>query len=32
MLAQFAKWLRHLPVEPDLSLNLLTGEMAIANP
>ena len=29
MLAQFAKWLRHLPVEPDLSLNLLTAELAV---
>jgi hypothetical protein len=26
MLSQFAKWLRRLPVEPDLRLNLLTGE------
>ena len=29
MLAQFAKWLRHLPVDPDLSLNLLAGELAV---
>jgi len=29
MLAQFAKWLRRLPVDPDLSLNLLTGELAV---
>jgi sulfur carrier protein ThiS adenylyltransferase len=27
MLAQFAKWLRHLPVDPDLTLNLLTSEL-----
>ena len=27
MLAQFAKWLRRLPVDPDLSLNLLAGEL-----
>jgi sulfur carrier protein ThiS adenylyltransferase len=27
LLAQFAKWLRRLPIEPDLSLNLLAGEM-----
>lgn len=27
MLAHFAKWLRHLPVEADLCLNLLTAEM-----
>jgi len=29
MLAQFAKWLRRLPVEPDLSLNLLAGEIIL---
>jgi len=28
MLAQFTKWLRRLPVEPDTSLNLLAGELA----
>ena len=28
MLAQFTKWLRRLPVDPDLSLNLLAGEMS----
>jgi len=27
MLAQFAKWLRRLPVDPDLSLNLLASEI-----
>jgi len=27
MLAQFAKWLRRLPVEPDVCLNLLTAEL-----
>jgi sulfur carrier protein ThiS adenylyltransferase len=27
MLAQFAKWLRRLPVDPDVNLNLLTGEL-----
>ena len=27
MLAQFTKWLRHLPVDSDLSLNLLTCEL-----
>jgi len=33
MLAQFAKWLRRLPVEPDLSLNLLASEIILpANP
>jgi len=30
MLAQFAKWLRRLPIDPDVSLNLLTGELACA--
>jgi sulfur carrier protein ThiS adenylyltransferase len=29
MLAQFTKWLRHLPIEPDLSLNLLAGEIIL---
>jgi len=29
MLAQFAKWLRRLPVDPDLSLNLLAGEIIL---
>ena len=32
MLAQFTKWLRHFPVEVDLSLNLLTDEMATNTP
>jgi sulfur carrier protein ThiS adenylyltransferase len=27
MLAQFAKWLRRLPVDPDMVLNLLAGEL-----
>ena len=27
MLHQFAKWLRGLPVDPDLMLNLLAGEL-----
>ena len=30
MVAQFAKWLRDLPVDYDVQLNLLAGEMAIA--
>ncbi len=30
MLAQFTRWLRNMPVEPDLSLNLLAGEMVTA--
>jgi len=29
MLAQFTKWLRRLPVDPDLSLNLLAGEIIL---
>jgi sulfur carrier protein ThiS adenylyltransferase len=29
MLAQFTKWLRRLPVEADLALNLLAGELAV---
>jgi sulfur carrier protein ThiS adenylyltransferase len=27
MLAQFAKWLRRLPIDPDVSLNLLASEL-----
>lgn len=27
MVAQFAKWLRHMPVESDLNFNLLAGEL-----
>jgi sulfur carrier protein ThiS adenylyltransferase len=30
MVCQFAKWLRGLPVERDLSLNLLTAELTVA--
>ncbi len=29
MISQFTKWLRNLPVENDLSLNLLTAEMDV---
>ena len=29
MLAQFTKWLRGLPVEPDVQLNLLSAELAV---
>ena len=28
MLAQFTKWLRHLPIDSDISLNLLTCELS----
>jgi sulfur carrier protein ThiS adenylyltransferase len=27
MLAQFPKWMRRFPVDPDVSINLLAGEM-----
>jgi sulfur carrier protein ThiS adenylyltransferase len=30
MLAQFTKWLRRLPIAPDLSLNLLADELALS--
>ncbi|HUU09330.1 MAG TPA: ThiF family adenylyltransferase [Phycisphaerae bacterium] len=30
MLVQFAKWLRRLPVDPDVNLNLLAGELTCA--
>lgn len=30
MLAQFTKWLRGLPVEPDIQLNLLCAELAVS--
>jgi len=30
MLAQFAKWLRGLPVEPDVQVNLLACELSVA--
>ena len=29
MIAQFTKWLRRLPVEPDIQMNLLTMEMTV---
>ena len=32
MLSQFTKWLRHLPVDFDCQLNLLSAEMAIDQP
>jgi sulfur carrier protein ThiS adenylyltransferase len=32
MLSQFAKWLRHLPVDFDCQLNLLAGEMMVDQP
>ena len=32
MLAQFTKWLRGLPIEPDISLNLLTCELSVLSP
>jgi sulfur carrier protein ThiS adenylyltransferase len=30
MLAQFTKWLRRLPVDPDIQVNLLTSELSVA--
>jgi len=30
MLSQFTRWLRGLPIDPDLSLNLLTSELSCA--
>jgi len=30
MLAQFAKWLRTLPVDPDIQVNLLASELSVA--
>jgi len=32
MLAQFTRWLRGLPVDPDLTLNLLASELTVGNP
>ena len=32
MVAQFAKWLRGLPVEPDISLNILSAELTANSP
>jgi molybdopterin/thiamine biosynthesis adenylyltransferase len=29
MITQFSKWLRDLPIDPDLTLNLLAGELSI---
>ncbi len=30
MVAQFAKYLRNLPVDPDIQLNLLTSEITVS--
>ena len=30
MLAQFTKYLRNLPIDPDIQLNLLTSEMSVS--
>ena len=32
MLAQLTKWLRHLPIDSDISLNLLTCELSTSTP
>ena len=31
MLAQFTKYTRHLPVEPDIQLNLLASELGVTD-
>jgi sulfur carrier protein ThiS adenylyltransferase len=31
MVAQFTKYLRHLPIEPALQLNLLASELSLAD-
>ena len=30
MLGQFTRWLRRLPLDPDLTLNLLAAELTVA--
>ncbi len=32
MLGQFTKWMRNLPVEPDVCMNLLAAELSVHNP
>ena len=32
MLAEFTKWLRGLPIDPDMSLNLLAAELTVNSP
>ena len=32
MVTQFTKWLRDLPIDPDICLNLLAGELTVNNP
>jgi sulfur carrier protein ThiS adenylyltransferase len=32
MVGQLSKWLRNLPVDPDITLNLLAAELAVLNP
>jgi len=31
MVSQFAKYLRRLPVDPDIQINLLSNEMTVAS-
>ena len=31
MLEQFSRWLRHLPVDADIQMNLLSSEMTVAS-
>ena len=32
MVSALTRWLRHLPVEPDITLNLLAGEVCVGQP
>jgi hypothetical protein len=32
MLAQFTKYLRQLPIDPDIQLNLLASELSVGGP
>ena len=32
MLSQFTKWLRRLPIDPDINLNLLANQMSVSCP
>jgi sulfur carrier protein ThiS adenylyltransferase len=32
MTHQFTRWLREIPVDPDITLNLLAGELIVATP
>jgi sulfur carrier protein ThiS adenylyltransferase len=32
MVGQFTRWLRHLPVDPDVTLNLVSMELSVQTP